>query len=76
MLTITGSGFRTGATVSFEGLSEAPPQVLAVNVVSDTTMQVSILATDDARAVDAWDVRVTNPDGTTARLMGAFTIMP
>lgn len=75
-LTITGSGFKSGATVSFEGLPESPPQVMAVQIVNDTTMQVTVNTADDGLATDVWDIRVTNADGSAARLLQAFTITP
>ncbi len=75
-LTITGAGFQSGATVSFEGVQEAPPQVMSVQVVNSTSIHVMVNTTDDGLATDVWDIRVTNPDGSTARLVQAFTITP
>ncbi len=74
VVTVTGSGFEQGAAVSFEGLHELPPQVLSVEVLDANTLTVTLNPNDDDGDTDVWDVRVTNPDGTTGRLLGAFTI--
>jgi hypothetical protein len=63
---ISGTGFQTGATVTFGD------PATNVRVVSDTF----ILATAPPRAAGAVDVVVTNPGGQTARLGGAYTYMP
>ncbi len=81
---ITGSGFQDGATVSFEGLSEPAPQVRGIQLVDSGTLVVVVDAIDndpetEAEAdhdKDVWNVRVINPDGSTALLMNAFTINP
>ena len=75
-LTLKGSGFEDGASVSFEGVSETPPQVTSVQVVNATTMIVGVTTTDDSVANDVWTLRVTNPDGTTALLLDALTVTP
>lgn len=63
-VTITGSSFVSGATVTFGG-------VAATNVVfvSDTTLR----CTTGAHAVGTVDVVVTNPDANTGTLAAAFT---
>ena len=63
-VTLSGSGFVSGATVTFGGTGAS-----SVSVASAT----SITATTPARAAGAVDVVVTNPDGQTARLAGGFT---
>jgi plastocyanin len=62
-VTITGSGFIAGATVSIGGVAAT-----GIAVVSAT----SITATTPARGAGAADVVVTNPDGQSGRLAGAF----
>jgi plastocyanin len=64
VVTITGTGFVSGATVSF-GSSAAT----AVTVVGPG----SITATAPARSAGSVDVVVANPDGQSSRLTGAFT---
>lgn len=63
-ITITGTGFTSGATVSIGGNAAT-----SVAVVSAT----SITATTPARAAGAADIVVTNPDGQGGRLAGGFT---
>ncbi len=63
-ITITGSGFTSGATVSIGGTA-------ATNVA--VASATSITATTPARGAGAADIVVMNPDGQTGRLNGAFT---
>lgn len=77
-MTITGSGFQPGATISFENGSGPAPSATVTSVSADGT---SILATVGAKAGGpprnrVWDVRVTNPGGSTDALTGGFTITP
>jgi len=60
---VAGTGFAAGATVTFGGS--------AGNVTSLSA--TSIAVTTPAHAAGAVDVTVTNPDGGTATLAGAFT---
>ncbi len=62
-VTIRGTGFRTGATVTFGGVAAT------IASVNDT----SIRATALAHPTGTVDVVVTNSDGATATLPGAFT---
>lgn len=62
-VTITGSGFENGATVTFGGTAAT-----SVNVVSATT----ITATTPAHASGVVSVAVTNPDNQSGTLAGAF----
>ncbi len=64
VVTITGSGFVPGATVSF-GTAAAT----AVSV----TGSGSLRATAPARSAGSVDVVVANPDGQTARMNGVFS---
>ena len=63
-VTIAGSGFVAGATVSIGGVAAS-----GVSVVSST----SITATTGAHAAGPVDVVVANPTGTPATLVGGFT---
>ena len=63
-VTISGSGFTAGATVTIGGSAAA-----GVAIVSPT----SITATTPAHAAGAVDVVVANPDGQSGRLAGGFT---
>lgn len=63
-VTITGTGFETGATVSFGAV--ASPTV----IVSSATQ---IVATAPTEAAGTVSVVVTNPDGGTVTAAGAFT---
>ena len=63
-VTLSGSGFVAGATVTFGGTAAS-----SVTVASGT----SITTTTPARTAGAADVVVTNPDGQNARLAGAFS---
>ena len=62
-VTITGTGFTAGATVSIGGAAAT-----AVAAASAT----SITATTPPHAAGSADVVVTNPDGQSGRLAGAF----
>jgi plastocyanin len=64
VVTITGAGFVSGATVSF-GTAAAS----AVNV----TGSGSLTAAAPARSAGNVDIVVANPDGQTARMNGVFT---
>jgi len=76
-MTITGSGFQTGAAVSFEGGQGLPQQVLGVQVVDLATIVVTLNAQNDGSAgPQVWDVRVTNLDNSSAVLMDTFTVVP
>src|SRR5262245_10186455 len=63
---IRGAGFRTGATVSFDG------QATDVVVVS----RALITARTPLHTAGIVDVVVTNPDGGSARLPDAYTFAP
>ena len=63
-VTITGTNFQTGTTVTFDGT-----EATTVAVVNDTT----ITATTPAGAAGAVDVAVANPDSQAATLAGGYT---
>ncbi len=66
-VTLTGTGFRTGATVRFGGV-----EATSVTVASAT----SITATTPAHAAGSVDVVVRNPDGQTGTLANGFAFNP
>jgi Carboxypeptidase regulatory-like domain/IPT/TIG domain/Dockerin type I domain len=66
-ITITGTGFLSGATVTVGGTA-------ATNVVVVSATQIT--ATTPAHAPGTVDVTVTNTDSTNATLAGALVILP
>ena len=77
VLTITGSGFQNGAVVAFEGGLGLPQEVVAVQVLNPTTLAVTVTVRNDgSQGNQIWDIRVTNPDTSTAVLLDAFTVTP
>ncbi len=75
-LTITGSGFQGGATVSFEGGQGPAPEVTSVQVVNSTTLVMTVNVKNGGSGAQVWDVRVTNPDSSSFVLTDAFTVNP
>jgi len=76
-VTITGSGFQNGAVVAFEGGLGLPQEIVAVQVVNPTTIIVTMNTRNDGTSgTQVWDVRVTNPDNSSAVLVDAFTVVP
>lgn len=63
-ITVNGSNFSTGATISFGGTAAS-----GVSYVSSTQLK----ATTPAHATGAVSVQVTNSDGTSTTLANAFT---
>lgn len=66
-VTLTGSGFVSGASVSFGGIAATGVSVLAPSVLTATT---------PAHAVGAVDVTVTNPGGSPSTAGNAFVYAP
>ena len=74
-VTISGTAFANNATVTFEGAQGTAPQVTAIQVVNANTIVVTVNTTVGAGATtQMWDVRVTNPDNTSAVRENAFTV--
>jgi hypothetical protein len=75
-VTITGSGFLSGATLTFENGAGPAPSASNVIVAADgTTITATITAkTGGPRRDRAWDVRVINPGGGSSVLAGGLTI--
>ena len=64
LVTITGTGFVTGAVVTFGGIPSS-----TVTFVNDT----GVTATAPPKVAGAVDIGMRNPDGQTATLTGAYT---
>jgi len=76
-LTICGSGFVAGAVVTFEGGQGTPSQIVTTQVVNPTTIVITVNVVGDASlGTQIWDVRITNPDTSTAVLVDAFSVVP
>jgi len=77
-VTITGSGFDSGATVTFENGTGGPPPDVSNVVVVDTEVIAATVTTKSGgpKRDRFWDVRVSNPDGASSRLVGGLTITP
>jgi len=77
VLTVTGSGFQNGAVVAFEGGLGLPQEVVGVQVLNPNTLAVTVTARNDGSlGSQIWDIRVTNPNASTAVLLDAFTVIP
>lgn len=75
-VTITGSGFASGVTVSFENGTGPAPSVSGVTVVDGDTMTATVSTKSGGPPGSrVWDVRVTHPDGSSGVLSGGFTVM-
>ena len=75
-MSISGSGFESGATVTFEDES-GPEPTGSVTSVSASLIIVEIDAKSGGPNRDRfWDVRVTNPDDSTDVLQDGLKITP
>ncbi|HET9910227.1 MAG TPA: hypothetical protein VFQ23_26515 [Anaerolineales bacterium] len=76
-LNIVGAGFQNGSVVTFEGGAGGNQEITSVQVVSPNLIVVNMTARNDGTAgTQVWDVRVTNPDASSAVLTDGFTIYP
>jgi serine protease len=76
-VTISGSGFQSGATVLLEGSGGPTPQVSGVVVVDSATITATISTRSGGPPRDRyWDLRITNPDAGTAVLENGFIVHP
>ena len=74
-VTVSGTSFANGATVTFEGAEGTPPQVTATQVVNASTIVITVnSAVATGATAQAWDLRVTNPNNSSAVLPNAFTV--
>jgi len=76
-VTILGSGFQQGASVSLEGGAGPTPKVSNVVVLDSKTITATISTKSGGPPRDRlWDVRVTNPDMSIGVLENGFTVTP
>ncbi len=77
VVAITGSGFVAGASVTFENGNGPAPTTSDVFVVDANTLIGIVTAKSGGPRRDRlWDVRVTNPDGSTGVLLDGLTVTP
>jgi hypothetical protein len=77
VMTITGAGFQNGAVVAFEGGLGLPQEIITTQIVNSNSIIVTFIARNDgSQGAQVWDVRVTNPDTSSAVLADAFTVVP
>jgi len=75
-VTITGTGFQSGASVSLIN-GAGPSPSISVDVVTDTTITVTMTIKDGGPPRDRiFDVQVTNPDLSSDVLIDGFTVHP
>ena len=74
-VTVSGTAFANGATVTFEGAQGTAPQVTGTQVVNPNTIVITVnTAVVAGSTTQAWAVRVTNPNNTSTVLPNAFTV--
>ncbi|MCH8299778.1 MAG: hypothetical protein IIC39_04470 [Candidatus Marinimicrobia bacterium] len=77
VVTISGSGFAAGAEVTFENGSGPAPATSNVVFVDANTITGTVTAKSGGPGRNrVWDVRVTNPDGSSGVLVDGFTVTP
>ncbi len=73
--TITGTGFLSGAKVTFENGAGPVPSASSVQVVNATSITATVKVKNGGPSgIRTWDVRVTNPNGSSAVLARSFTV--
>ncbi len=75
-LIVTGTGFEAGLAAAFQGGSGTAPQILAPQVINPTTVLLTVTALNSTQQPQVWDLRIVNPDGSSALLERAFTVSP
>jgi len=74
-LMIRGDGFMEGLTVTFEGGAGPAPTVTSVRVLGAGSLVSRVTAPNGPLATpQVWDVRITNPDGSSGVLKEALTV--
>ncbi len=75
-VTITGSGLAPEASLTIENGTGGPPPDVSNVVVQDANTIPATVTTKRGgpRRNRLWDVRVTNPDGSSAALVGGLTV--
>jgi len=77
-VTIYGSGFASGVTVALEN-GDGPAPAITITDVTTDGIQITATLTFKSGGPPKdryWDVRVTNPDGSSAVLENGFTVTP
>jgi PKD repeat protein len=76
VMTIDGSGFAAGANVTFENGSGKVPTAIVTTVAPDgNSLEATVTVPNGGNLNDPiWDVRVTNPDGSTGIHFDLFTV--
>ena len=76
IVTISGSGYVSGASVSLSGGAGPTPKVSNVVVVDDTTITATITTKNGGPPRERyWDVMVTNLDGSNYTLIDGFIVI-
>ena len=77
-VTVTGTGFVPGVSLSFSGGSGPSPAVSNIVVAPDgnSLTATMTLRSGGPRRPRVWDVQATNPDASTDVLAGGFTVTP
>jgi len=77
VVTISGSGFKSGASVTLSNGSGPTPNVSNVEVVDGKTITAIITTKNGGPPRERlWDVTVTNTDASTDTLVGGFKVIP
>ena len=72
-VTVTGSGFEIGASVTFVNGSGPAPTASTILVTSDTSIEADVAVSNGGRGT--WSVRVQNTSGSSGVLPDGFTIV-
>ena len=76
-VTVSGAGFTAGASLSFEGGEGPSPIMSNITVADSTTMTATVrIKAGGPPKLRYWDVRVTNPDGSTDVLAEGVMVLP
>jgi large repetitive protein len=76
-MTINGTNFVSGASVTFVDGSGPTPTASNVTFLNSGQLTCTVTVPGGGAPRDrVWSVRVTNPDGKSATLTGAFTVTP
>ena len=74
---VTGTGYASGITLAFQGGDGPAPRVRQVTRDSSTQLSAMVEVRSGGPARDRlWDVRVTNPDGSTSVRVDLLRITP
>ncbi|MHC4470044.1 MAG: Ig-like domain-containing protein [Planctomycetota bacterium] len=75
-VTVLGTGFVAGSTLTFENGTGGTPTASNVVVMSATTITARVSVSNSGpRGTRTWDVVVKKPTGQTARLVGGFKVV-